>query len=270
MQKTIAIIQARMSSTRLPGKVMLDLAGKPVIWHVYHRALHSKYVSEVIVATSKDKSDDELVEFLKANSMNYYRGSLDNVLERFMDIIYEKKPKYVVRITADCPHICPVWIDNQISALSLFDADVIYCENLGCAFEGAGVIKADVLDYIYKNTNDALNKEHVGAIYITQNPDKLRIVEVCPKDSLILQNCRLTLDEKKDYELYKIIYEKLYTQKYFMYLEDIVNLLKSNPEFININKNIQHKPLNIELQTKYTDIWKNAKKVGKFFWQDNP
>lgn len=103
MQKTIAIIQARMSSTRLPGKVMLPLAGSPVIWHVYNRAQKCKYVDEVIVATSIDKSDDELVDFLKANNMNFYRGSLDNVLKRFMDIVYEKKPQYVVRITADCP-----------------------------------------------------------------------------------------------------------------------------------------------------------------------
>lgn len=259
-----------MSSIRLPGKVMLDLVGKPVIWHVYNRASKCKYVSKTIVATSTDTSDDELVEFLKANNMNYYRGSLNNVLERFMDIIYEQKPKYVVRITADCPHICPVWIDNQIKALSLFDADVAYCENTGCAFEGAGVIKADLLDYIYKNTNDALNKEHVGAIYITQNPDKLRIVEVCPKDSLILQNCRLTLDEPKDYELYKAIFERLYSLERFMYLEDIVKLLKAQPHLMNINKDVHHKPLNIELQTKYTDLWKNAKKIGKFFWQDNP
>lgn len=270
MQKTIAIIQARMSSTRLPGKVMLPLAQKPVIWHVYNRAKQCKYVDEVIVATSTDKSDDKLVDFLKANNMNYYRGSLDNVLKRFMDIIYEKKPQFVVRITADCPHICPIWIDNQIVALSLFDADIIYCENVGCAFEGAGVIKASLLDYIYKNTNDKENAEHVGAVFIAQNPHNLRIVELCPKESLILENCRLTLDEPKDYELYKKIYEKLYNSKHFMYLEDIVNLLKKESELLNINKNVQHKALNIKLQTEYTQMWQKAKKVGKFFWQDNP
>ncbi|OSS41188.1 Spore coat polysaccharide biosynthesis protein spsF [Desulfurella amilsii] len=259
-----------MSSTRLPGKVMLPLAGKPVVWHVYNRAKQCKYVDEAIVAASTDKSDDELVDFLKANNINYYRGSLDNVLKRFMDIIYEKKPQYVVRITADCPHICPIWIDNQIKALNLFDGDVVYCENMGCAFEGAGVVKASVLEHIFKNTSDDQNKEHVGAVFITQNPDKLRIVEVCPKESLILQNCRLTLDEQKDYKLYKTIYEKLYDPEHFMYLQDIVNLLKKEPELININKDVHHKPLNIELQTKYTLMWKNAKKIGKFFWQDNP
>lgn len=270
MQKTIAIIQARMSSTRLPGKVMLPLAGKPVIQHVYDRAKKCKHVEEVIVATSTDKSDDELVDYLKLNNINYYRGSLDNVLERFMDIIYQKKPKYVVRITADCPHICPIWIDNQIKSLSLFDADVIYCENTGCAFEGAGIIKANVLDYIYKNTVDEQNKEHAGAVYITQNPDKFRIVEVCPKKSLILQDCRLTLDEPNDYKLYQAIYDKLYSEDAFMYLEKIVNLLKKEPYLMDINKQVYHKPLNVELQTKYTQKWKSAKKFGKYFWQDNP
>ncbi len=270
MQKTIAIIQARMSSTRLPNKVMLPLSGKPVIWHVYNRAKRCKYVDEVIIATSVDKSDDELVDYLKQNDMAYHRGSLDNVLERFLDIIVKKQPKYIVRITADCPHICPIWIDNQIKAVSLFDGDVVYCENLGCAFEGAGVIKASLLDYIYKHTDNEQDLEHVGSVYIANNPDKLRIVELCAKQSLIIQGCRLTLDELKDYYLYKAIYDRLYSEHEFMYLEKIVNLLKNELSLTDINKDVHHKPLNIELQTKYSNMWQTAKKIGKYFWQDNP
>ncbi|GAH65974.1 unnamed protein product, partial [marine sediment metagenome] len=113
----IAIIQAKMSSTRLPGKVLKPLAGKPIIWHIYNRAEHCKFVDKVVVATSTDSSDDPLVEFCINNNMNYYRGSLNNVLSRFIEIIENDYYPYIARITGDCPLIHPQFIDNQIKAL---------------------------------------------------------------------------------------------------------------------------------------------------------
>ena len=91
---TVAIIQARMSSTRLPGKVLKPLAGKPMIWHIYNRAKHCNNLDEVIVATSTDRTDDVLVDYCKSNKMKFHRGSLDNVLQRYLDILEKYEYPY--------------------------------------------------------------------------------------------------------------------------------------------------------------------------------
>lgn len=103
----IAIIQARMSSSRLPGKVLKPLAGKAMIWHIYQRAKMCQLVDKVIVATSTEKSDDLLSVFCKENNLNVYRGDLNNVLSRFVEILEKDQYPYFVRITGDCPLICP-------------------------------------------------------------------------------------------------------------------------------------------------------------------
>ena len=113
----IAIIQARMSSSRLPGKVLFDLAGKPIIWHIVNRLKECKNVNHIVVATSNLSSDDDLVNYCKNNKIDYYRGSLNNVLSRFTELLDIYKSNYFVRVTGDCPLISPIYIDNQIYAL---------------------------------------------------------------------------------------------------------------------------------------------------------
>ena len=114
----IAIIQARMSSTRLPGKVLLPLAGKPVIHHIVDRAKSCENIGKVVVATSVENSDNPLVEYCKKNNIEYYRGNLNNVLSRFIAILNLNNYDYCVRITGDCPLIHPPFIDSQILALN--------------------------------------------------------------------------------------------------------------------------------------------------------
>lgn len=265
----IAIIQARMSSTRLQGKVLKPLAGKPIIWHVYNRAEHCKFVDKVVVATSTDSSDDPLVEFCINNNMNYYRGSLNNVLSRFIEIIEKDYYSFVGCITGDCPLIHPQFMDNQIKALQMFDGDIAWCLNIGCAFEGQGVRSTRLLKYVVENSNSADDKEHVGSSFTANHPELFRIVELCPPKELIIEGFRLTVDEKEDYELFSKLYDSLWPQKSWIELKDAIEWLKEHPGIAKINKQVQHKRLNIEIQEKIKK-WVEVKKVGKAIYEDNP
>ncbi len=261
-EQAIAIIQARMSSTRLPGKVLKPLAGKPVIWHIYDRASRCKFVDKLIVATSKQSSDDPLADFCQNNGMNVYRGSLDNVLSRYTDILNSEQYPYYVRITGDCPLIHPQFIDNQIMALIKFRADFTWCENLGTAFGGQGVRSTKSLFYIADRSNNPLDFEHVGAVFLSDNPNKFRIVELLsPPQNLIVDNLRLTVDEKDDFLMFTKLYDHLWPKTNWVELADAIELLKSRTDIRSINKNVEHKLLNIEIQEKIKK-WQTIKKVG--------
>ena len=138
-KKTIAIIQARMSSRRLPGKVLMKLAGKPMLWHIVERLKKCKLVNKIIVATSTEASDDSIEDFCRDKGIIIHRGSLNNVFERFIDIIEQHNYDFFVRVTGDCPLISSSFIDKQISALSTHNSDLIWLENHSPLLVGQGV-----------------------------------------------------------------------------------------------------------------------------------
>jgi spore coat polysaccharide biosynthesis protein SpsF len=263
MKKAIAIIQARMSSSRLPGKVMLPLAGRPMVWHVWNRAIRCKEVEEVIVATSTDISDDAIALFCEKQDIGCYRGSLDNVLDRFLGVIDEYPSEYIVRITCDCPLIHPPLIDEQLKAVREFDGDMVWCTDTGDALEGQGVISVRALRYIEEHSDDPDDLEHAGSVFTAKNPGAFRIVEFRPQPKLIVHGLRLTVDEYKDYLLMSRIYEELWSQACGVPLLDALAWLKEHPEIASMNAQIQHKDLNkqaVELRRK----WTNIPKVGQW------
>ena len=258
---TIAIIQARMSSSRLPGKTLKPLAGQPMIWHIYNRVQHCNLVDKVIVATSNHPSDNPLADYCEKNGISIYRGSLDNVLSRYLAILTEGKSPYYVRITGDCPLIHPPMIDNQIKALTAFDADAAWCPNPGSAFEGQGVHSARSLFYIAEYSDSLDDQEHVGSLYLANNPDKFRIVEMSLPEELIVENIRLTIDEEDDYAMFSKLYENLWPAKKWIELKSALAWLNKRQDISSLNKNILHKKLNIELQKKRKS-WREISKVG--------
>ena len=263
----IAIIQARMSSSRLPGKVMMNLAGKPLIWHIYERAKKCKYVKEIIIATSVHKSDDELVEYCIENNMNYHRGSLNNVLQRFLETLSIYDFKYYVRVTGDCPLICPQFIDNQIYALNRHDGDITWTLNLGEALLGQGVHSVRSLKYIADRIDDCENKEHVGTIYMSKNPHLFRLVELNPPSELLNEN-RLTIDEKTDLMLIRALYADLFRENKIISIKDALLWLNNNPEIRKTNLSVQHSSVNT--QTRLNERkWISVPKVGKAIYDVN-
>ena len=241
--KTAAIIQARMGSTRLPGKVMKNLKGKPVLWHVIERAKQSKLIDEIIIATTTHKRD----EIIYNNSLKWgvkaYRGSEENVLKRYYEAAKENEVDNIVRITSDCPLIDPYVVDEVISVF--FNNNYLLATNAGLNLENRTyprgldleVFSLNTLHKIFENANEKYQREHVTPYIYENYEDEIYYY----KNSEDLSEYRLTLDTDEDYKLIKLIYNKLYQGEHNFYLKEIVDLIQKNPRVKEINKKIKQK-----------------------------
>jgi len=262
----IAIIQARMSSTRLPGKVLLPLEGKPMIHHIVDRAKSCENVGKVVVATSVEKSDDPLVENCKKNNIEYFRGSLNNVLSRFIEILKLNNFDYCVRITGDCPLIHPPFIDAQIEALQKFSGDLIWVNGQSIVLEGQGVISRKALFHVAEKSKDPDDLEHVGSKYFLNNKDEFKYVEIEIPKEYYNYNYRLTVDEKNDYDLIKNIYNQNKDSQPIR-LPDVINWLNGLDKSKINNQNIQQSKINQRLNTKRKSFKPDI--IGSFVWSGN-
>lgn len=256
----IAIIQARMSSTRLPGKVLLPLAGKPMIWHIVERARACKLVDVVIVATSVEASDDPLASFCADSDIPCFRGSLDNVLSRFVEILKTHPADFFVRITGDCPLIDPIFIDRQLDALAQFEGDCIWCQPQSSVLEGQGVLSFRALTHIARNSSHPHDLEHVGSRYLAENPEEFRIVGLRLDPAIAESEYRFTVDEISDYKMLRLIYDDLWKSQPIE-LKDVISWIKDRPWVGDLNRQVSHSAINTELMIKrqvvenFVSVW---------------
>lgn len=245
-QKVVAIIQARMGSTRLPGKVMLNLCGKTVLGHVIERVKQSKRINEIVIATTTHTRDDCIVDEAKKHSVKFFRGSEDDVLSRYYNAGKEIKADIVVRITSDCPVIDTIIIDKMVGKfLNLFKNNKIdYMSNtLNRTFPrglDAEIISFLVLEKIFKEAQKQHEREHVTP-YIYQNPHKFKLVGF--KNEINYSCYRWTLDTPEDLNVITMIYKYLYSEKKVFWLDDIIDFIKTHPEIHDINKHVEQKKL---------------------------
>jgi len=202
MIDTIAIIQARMGSTRLPNKMLLSLHGKPIIEWVVKRVQKSKLLDAIVVAIPDTKKDEILENYLKNSGIDVFKGSEENVLNRFYESVKEKQPKNIVRICADNPLICPNEIDNLISFYKNNSCDYAYNHipknNLYPDGLGAEMISFELLEWLDKNVTDTKHREHCLS-YITDNSDKFVIKTFNPIPELQYPNVKLDVDTFEDF-----------------------------------------------------------------------
>lgn len=223
----LAIIQARMGSSRLPNKVMMDLEGYPVIYHVYYRTIKSKYINQSIIATSANNENGTLKRFLNENKIEYVSGSEKNVLSRFILAINKlnlKDGDHVVRITADCPLIDSNIIDQVIELHLRTKADYTsntlirtYPDGLDCEIINVGTLKSLLFEKINDN-----HKEHVTS-FITENRNRYHTENLL--NDIDHSNLRWTLDYMDDYNHIKAIFENLYHKSSNFKYQDILNFL---------------------------------------------
>jgi spore coat polysaccharide biosynthesis protein SpsF len=232
--KFLAAIQARFGSSRLPGKILMDLAGKPVLRRVVERVQKSKYVEEVMVLTSISKKDIPTVNLVSSMDCRVFSGSEDDVLDRYYQASRLIRPEYVIRITADCPVIDPKMLDlaiEQLNAESDYMADLHDTLANGLDLE---IVKFSALKNAWENARLASEREHV-TMYIKNNRDKFVLQDFpCPIPGI--GHHRWTLDEQADYELLLRIYDHFKDGNF--YTQDILDFLDENPEINKINAHI--------------------------------
>ena len=230
----LAILQARFSSSRLPGKVLKPILGKEMLLHQIERLQHSKMIDKLVVATSTDISDDAIELLCLDNGIEVFRGSLNNVLDRFYQCTKRYNPEHVVRLTGDCP-LADCQIIDQVIQLHL-DNDDDYTSNCFPATYPDGldveIVKVNALKNAWDKAKLPSEKEHV-TYYITQRGSEFRMGNL--SNNLDLSHFRWTVDEPEDFTLVDKIYQKLYKESSLFTMQDVLNLLRQQPEFVKIN-----------------------------------
>lgn len=229
----IAVIQARMSSLRFPGKIVKPILGEPLLTYLVNRIRLSKKIDKIIIATTKDKSDNIIEDLSNKLLVECFRGEIDNVLSRFYHAVCKYNPNTVLRITADCPLVDPKHCDLIIETLSKNKADFVclgqtYAEGADCA-----IFTFKALEQSYKYSTNPLEKEHI-TLYIHNNQKKYRkiIIENNRDDSQF----RFTVDEPQDLMVVQaiLIHFQKSKNQYFSY-QDIINFLNQNPKIVQLN-----------------------------------
>jgi len=270
--RTIAIIQARMSSSRLPGKVLLDINGEPMLAHVIERAKRAKLMDEVVLATTTDPSDDPVAEFCAERGYNFTRGSLHDVLDRYYQAAKEYDAEIVVRLTADCPALDPDVVDQTINVIASKeialaiklprnDMNFDFVANrlpppMGRTFPiglDTEVCTFAALENAWKNTTEKHQREHVMP-YLYEDTklnteNRLLHTGISPRGFKIALlnhipdygNLRWTVDTPEDLEFIRQIFARFDNDGFGW--QDILFLLEKEPELTKINANVHHKTL---------------------------
>lgn len=241
-KKIVATIEARMTSSRLPGKVLLPLLGVPALEHQIRRVKKSKYVDEIVIATTINAADEPLVALAKKLGVGCYRGSEMDVLDRVLKSAQSVNADIIVELTGDCPATDPHLVDRAIE--EFYAAGVDYASNTITSTYPNGfdvqVFPVSVLAQVAELTKDPVDRVHVS-YYIYNHPEKFKLFNwVAPADAHGPE-LRVTLDEESDYELITRIFEALYPTNENFTASDVVQWLYAHPEVIAINKNVRQK-----------------------------
>jgi len=238
--KAAAIIQARISSTRLPSKAMLDLCGRPMIFHVIERAKVIQGVSSVILATGKGDENIPLIKIASECGINSYAGPEDDVLGRYYLASENLDCDYVIRITGDNP-----FTDHQSASQALrfaYEHDSDHCTTAGIPIgTGVEVIKKSALKKAYENGKEPHHREHVTP-YIKENPELFKIARFQSPLLNPYPDLRLTVDTAEDFKLIEILYKELY-HGYPVELIDVINFISDKPELRFINSGVEQRPM---------------------------
>ena len=239
--KTLIIVQARMTSTRLPGKVLLPLAGEPMLTRLIERLRRVRRADGIVVATTTNTSDDPIAMLCEQLGVPCHRGSEHDVLSRYADAARLHGADVVVRITSDCPLIDPALIDQTIAAYDEGGSD--YVSNMlpptwpyGMAVE---VFSAAALAQAHAEATQAAEREHVTP-FLYWHPERYRLRNVAsPVD---LSHHRWTVDTPEDYALVSRLFEHLMPTRPTFTQADVLALLEQHPDWIAINQHIRQKP----------------------------
>ena len=236
--KILGIIQARVSSSRLPGKVLKPLLGVPMILRQIERLKACRQIDEWVVATSDHASDDVLEGLLRKEGVSVFRGSLEDVLDRFYQASIVYRADHIVRLTADCPLIDPGVVD-QVVAVHLQEANDYTSNVMPPTFpDGLDVeiLSGAILQQIWQEADLPSQREHV-TLFIRQQAEHFKLGRVkAPSDFSAM---RWTVDEKADLAFVETVYERLYSDNPYFGFAEVVDLMTQEPSLAKLNDQYQ-------------------------------
>jgi spore coat polysaccharide biosynthesis protein SpsF len=237
--KTVAIIQARMGSSRLPGKVLRDLVGETVLGRVIYRLRRSRKVSEIVVATTSEVGDQAIVEECARLQVGCFQGSEQDVLDRYYHAARAHGAEVIVRITSDCPVIDPGLVDETIAVFEAAQAD--YASNISSRSYPRGldteVFTVAALDRAWNEAREPHQREHVTP-YFYGHPERFKLASL--NNPVDYSRYRWTLDTAEDMELLREIYSRFEGMDHFSWL-DVLQLMERKPELAEINSGVLQK-----------------------------
>ena len=241
-RRIFATIEARMRSTRLPGKVLIDAAGKPMLARMVDRVSRVASLDGIVIATTVEPDDDPIVELAERIGVGVFRGSEEDVMSRVLGAAESHDAEIIVELTGDCPVIDPAVIAKVVEAYKVSGVD--YCSNILERGYPIGmdvqVFPTAVLKDAYGRTADPVDREHVS-LFIYRHPELYSLRNVEPESHQVLPNLRLTLDTPEDLRLLRVVYESLLPESPEFTLDDILELLKVRPDLMDLNAHVQHR-----------------------------
>ena len=238
MMKIASTVEARMGSTRLPGKTMMKILDKPMLEFLIERLKRSKLIDEIVIATTINPKDEIIVELTDKIGVKCFRGSEEDVLARVLDAAKSVGGDIIVEITADCPLIDPDVVDmiireylnndyDYVCNLNAPERNPILDSNFPVGLE-TQVFSVKVLEEVASLTNNPSDREHVS-LYIYNHPERYKVYCVKAPEELNYPKLELTVDYKEDFEVIKKIYESLYLKNPEFSILDAIKFLKNDP-----------------------------------------
>lgn len=242
MPKVVCIVQARTGSTRLPGKVLRELCGRPMLEHLLERLQRAVTLDEIVVATTVKEQDRPIVELAQRAGVGWFQGSEDDVLARYAGAARQAQADVVVRVTSDCPLIDPFIVDRTVNFFLANNYDYV----------GAGVdsgfprgldtevFSAGALYKAFASAADAPSREHV-TLYIYRHPEVFHLGRVSASGDYNHPEWRLCVDTEEDFELIREIYANLWQPGEIVDFRQVAALLQAKPALLYINVHVRQK-----------------------------
>ena len=241
-ERIVATIEARMTSSRLPGKVLMEACGKPMLQHMIERLQRVPSLDGIVVATTANDADTPIVELARSMGVGFFRGSEDDVLLRVLDAARAHDIDVIVEMTGDCPLIDPSLVEDCIRGYQ--DAAVDYVSNVLERTYPRGmdtqVFATEVLVDVANRTDAPEDHEHVS-IFIYHHPEIYSLQNMPGPPELTDPGLGLTLDTLEDLELIRGVFEILYPNNPAFTLADILAVLRNNPELTKLNANVRRR-----------------------------
>lgn len=242
--RVVASIEARMGSSRLPGKVLMDVNGRPALSRLLDRLRAVSSLDDVVLATTDAKTDDALAAWAAENRVKCYRGSEEDVLNRVVEAQHLAGGTVVVEVTGDCTLLCPDVIELGIATYFANDCDIVSnCGRVQTFPMGADVqvFSLALLEEVERTVRDPAVREHVS-LYFYENPDRYRLINLVAPPQWQIPGCRLQLDYREDHSFISQVYAALEPSEGPVFgLDKIAALLRRRPELLEINRYCEEK-----------------------------